>query len=184
MSSKGLIIKIQKIAKDILFSSYPQKYYHSLRVADIARDFARREDYGKAEILQIAAILHDISPYKDQDGENAMQSAKVAKRLLKDKLSKKEIATVGKAILATVKRPLKNHSIEEIILHDANILDLMGLIGLLRVAYNMGKENDRDSVEDLLQWFKIYSTSLQKLIINQHAKKYAAIKLSEIKKLG
>lgn len=176
--------QIEKIIKEKLFEDYPQKYYHSLRVAGIVRKLARDEGYNQTEILEIAALLHDISPNPGNNLENARESSKLAKKLLTSLISQDKIAIIENAILATDKKELTNCSIGESILHDANILDALGVIGLLRVACNMGKENDHDSIEDLPEWFKDYSEKLQRLIISQHAKKLAKLKLLETKKLG
>lgn len=179
-----LLSKIEKIAKEKLFSKYPQKYYHSLRVVAIAKKLAKAEGYSETDTLEMAALLHDISQGQSSNSNNARESLVLAKKILINLVSQDQMLIIEKAILATDKKKLTNYSIEESILHDANILDALGVTGLLRVAFNMGRENDHDSIKDLPQWFKEYSINLQKLIIGQHAKELAAIQFSEIKKLG
>jgi len=178
------IEKITKIVKDELYRSNSQKYHHSLRMAEIALDIAKNENFNNLDLVTITSLLHDISPNVNSRTENAAESAIKAKKILEEFLDKNEIEQVYETILATEKKEISDTDLLGKILHDANIIDLLGMTGILRVAYNMGKENDSDSVAELPNWFESYSMKNLSFLELDYSKKLAERKMSEIKKSG
>ena len=175
-------IKLIKKAQDLINKKLnSQKLHHSIRVANYVKLVSKNVGYGDLEILILSALLHDLAESKSLNGDNARESAEVAVSWLKKQgLAKNDLVSIKKCILATTKDKLSKYSLEESIVHDANILDSMGLIGILRVAYIMGKNSDKDSLEDLIIWFEKYSKELQKNLINDVSKEIAGEKSREI----
>ncbi len=112
-------------------------YLHILRVKRLAVEIGKRER-ADTFILEVAALLHDISlAFGGEKSVHAEESAKIAEKLLKDKIDDEKLEKIIDAI--------KNHSfskgstpkfLEGKILQDADRLDAIGAIGICRaIAY-------------------------------------------------
>lgn len=117
---------------------------HLIRVYDLAMKFANAEG-GNKDIVGIAALLHDVDDYKLVGVENCkkltnaktiMSKANVAKEIQEKVLE--IIETMGyKKSLAGI-RP---NTIEGKIVSDADMCDVLGANGILRVATYSSKHN-------------------------------------------
>ena len=123
-------------------------YTHCLRVHALARDLAEAEqlDYD-AEILRLAALLHDIGLYKAyalrEGADHARRSVSVAARLLRDGDFPPQATSV---VLDAIRHhppgvPPGRHR-ETTLLKDAVALDYLGAVGLSRVFAMVGLEGD------------------------------------------
>src|ERR687897_1361174 len=123
-------------------------YAHCLRVHALAEELARTERLSyDAEILRIAALLHDVGLYKAyafrEAHDHARRSADVAERVLKDgDFPPQATKAVIEAILAHPPGAPPGGSVESVLLKDAVALDYLGAIGLSRILAMVGIEDD------------------------------------------
>ena len=123
-------------------------YAHCLRVHALAEELAASERLSHdAEILRIAALLHDVGLYKAyafrEAPDHARRSADVAERLLKDgDFPPQATRAVIDAIVHHPPGAPPAGSAEGTLLKDAVALDYLGAIGLSRVLAMVGTEED------------------------------------------
>jgi uncharacterized protein len=121
---------------------------HCLRVHALAEELAASEQLSyDAEILRIAALLHDVGLYKPyafrEAPDHAKRSADVAERILKDgDYPPQATKAVLDAILHHPPGAPPGGSAEAALLKDAVALDYLGAIGLSRVLAMVGTEDD------------------------------------------
>jgi uncharacterized protein len=123
-------------------------YVHCLRVHALAEELAKAERHSyDAEILRIAALLHDVGLYKAyafrEAPDHARRSADVAERILKDgDFPPHATRVVLDAILHHPPGTPPAASTEAALLKDAVALDYLGAIGLSRILAMVGMEED------------------------------------------
>jgi len=123
-------------------------YAHCLRVHALAEELARSERIPyDAEILRMAALLHDVGLYKAyafRDApDHARRSSDVAERVLKDgDFPPQATRAVVEAILSHPPGAPSGTSAESALLKDAVALDYLGAIGLSRILAMVGTEDD------------------------------------------
>ncbi len=123
-------------------------YAHCLRVHALAEELAASERLSyDAEILRIAALLHDVGLYKAyafrEAPDHAKRSADVAERVLKDgDFPPQATRAVIDAILSHPPGAPPGTSAEAALLKDAVALDYLGAIGLSRILAMVGTEDD------------------------------------------
>jgi uncharacterized protein len=123
-------------------------YAHCRRVHALAEELARSERIPHdAEILRIAALLHDVGLYKAyafrEAPDHARRSAEVAERVLKDEdFPPQATRAVVEAILSHPPGAPSGSSAESALLNDAVALDYLGAIGLSRILAMVGTEHD------------------------------------------
>ncbi len=123
-------------------------YTHCLRVHSMAEELAREEqlDYD-AEILRLAALLHDIGLYRAyalrEGADHARRSVAVATRFLRDGDFP---PLASRVVLDAIEHhppgaPPGRYK-ETALLKDAVALDYLGAVGLSRVFAMVGLEGD------------------------------------------
>ena len=141
--------KIKKIAEEVLKGcDAGHDINHALRVYDFCRQLAKGEKDINLEVLQLAALLHDIGglrELKDKTGKvcHARESAKMAQKILKNlKYPQEKIDKVIHCILSHRHRTgVKPETKEAKILFDADKLDALGALGVARAYIWIGKNN-------------------------------------------
>ncbi|MFA5392490.1 MAG: HD domain-containing protein [Candidatus Paceibacterota bacterium] len=141
--------KIKKIAEENLKEcDAGHDINHVLRVYDLCLKLIQGLKGVDLEILQLAALLHDIGGPKelrDKTGKvcHARESAKMAQKILKNlKYSQGKIDKVIHCILAHRHRTgVKPETKEAKILFDADKLDALGALGIARAYIWIGKNN-------------------------------------------
>ena len=131
------IFKIEEFVKSVAITKPAHGYDHTNRVRNWALKIAKLENYQNLEILEAAALLHDVGRSDDsKPGQSHGETgAKIAKEFLKKEnlFSEIEIEEICLAIFY-------HNSVKEIrsdllnIVRDADILDLVGAVGILRTA--------------------------------------------------
>jgi uncharacterized protein len=123
-------------------------YAHCKRVLALAEELAEAErlDYD-AEILYLAAFLHDIGLYKPytlrEGADHVRRSVVVAARLLRDgDFPPQATRVVLDAIEHHPPGAAPGRSVEAFLLKDAVALDYLGAVGLSRVLAMVGLEED------------------------------------------
>ena len=130
---KKILEAVKKEVKKRLKSESAHDYWHCYRVVQTAKYIGRKE---KADlvVLEFAAWLHDIAhPVSKMDHD--IEGAKLAKKFLTahrvDKqLVEKIVSCIRKHRFIKGK---KANSLEEKILQDADKLDALGAVGIVRV---------------------------------------------------
>lgn len=139
-------------------------YYHSIRVYKLATTICKNEN-ADIDIVQLAALLHDVDDYKLFD-TNAGSYSNAEKFLLDNKVSNTKIKAIC-SIISSISFKGTDTQIPESkegkIVQDADRLDAIGAIGIARTfAYGGSKnramyipgEKPRDNMN-----FKEYSSS-------------------------
>lgn len=126
---------IQQYAKDLTAGRLASGYEHSYRIYQLARKIGEGMEYDD-EVLHAACFLHDI----EMSSGHPISSAEKARAILGETgFGPGKIATVYEAILYHMpgeegEVPDEEPSIEGKLLHDANLLETLGAIGLIRLS--------------------------------------------------
>jgi uncharacterized protein len=134
--------KLEEIVKETMsvLDGTAHSYAHVDRVAKIAAILAEKEKADQ-ELVQTAALLHDIGRAVGEPHNET--GAKLAREILEHSTNypKERIEKVVKIILL---HPIafrdKLETLEEKIVWDADKIDLLGVIGIVRVFHYMGKK--------------------------------------------
>ncbi len=120
---------IQQYAKDLTSGRLASGYEHSYRVYHLARQIGEAMEYDD-EILHAACFLHDIVMSK---GHPASSAGKARDILQETGFTPGKIEPVYQAILLHMPggSPV---AVEGKLLHDANLLDTLGAVGLARLS--------------------------------------------------
>ncbi len=115
-------------------------FSHALRVRDTALYIAAREG-GNREIIELAALMHDIGRESPLEKTHASSSASLAVTILeKYGYSETVISAVRHCIAVHSLETGEPESIEAKIVFDADKLDFTGAIGLARLFMVCGAE--------------------------------------------
>ncbi len=121
-------------------------WFHMERVWKTAKYIQRIEDRGDPEIIELAALLHDISDPKFNDGDEEKGSQLAYNFLIRQGLQQQKAEHIQKIIrYVSFKGGFKQvriNSIEFQMVQDADRLDAMGAIGIAR-AFNYGGFKNR-----------------------------------------
>jgi uncharacterized protein len=126
---------IQQYAKDLTAGRLASGYEHSYRIYQLARKIGEGMEYDD-EVLHAACFLHDI----EMSSGHPRSSAEKARSILGETgFAPGNIETVYQAILYHMpgeqgEVPQEEPSIEGKLLHDANLLETLGAIGLIRLS--------------------------------------------------
>jgi uncharacterized protein len=126
---------IQQYAKDLTAGRLASGYEHSYRIYQLARKIGEGMEYDD-EVLHAACFLHDI----EMSSGHPASSAEKARAILGETgFTPGNIEAVYQAILHHMpgeegKLPDEEPSIEGKLLHDANLLETVGAIGLIRLS--------------------------------------------------
>jgi uncharacterized protein len=126
---------IQQYAKDLTAGRLASGYEHSYRIYQLARNIGEGMEYDD-EVLHAACFLHDI----EMSSGHPKSSAEKARAILGETgFAPGKIETVYRAILYHMpgeEGEVSNEepSIEGKLLHDANLLETLGAIGLIRLS--------------------------------------------------
>lgn len=141
--------KIKKIAEeDLKRCDAGHDINHALRVYDLCLKLSQGVKGVDLEVLQIAALLHDIGGLKeleDKTGKicHARESAKMTQKILENfKYPQEKIDKIIHCILAHRHRTgVKPETREAKILFDADKLDALGALGVARAYIWIGRNN-------------------------------------------
>lgn len=121
-------------------------WWHVLRVYNTAKYLGEKENANML-VVELAALLHDIADWKFNNGSSDV-GADLSRELLEslgtDKTVIEEVCTIVKTISfkgGTVNS--KQHTIEGMVVQDADRLDALGAIGIARAfAYGGYKQRE------------------------------------------
>ena len=166
--------EIEKFAQENSDDSFDHGWPHVKRVLKLAEKLAKMEK-ANIYIVRTSALLHDIGRlYEKEKNENhAIISARMAKELL-DSLNVCEncVNDVIHAIKAhSFSLGIKPKTIEAKVLSDADKLDAIGAVGIVRaIMFNV--KNNKD-IEKMIQHFFDKLLTLKDLMNTESARKLA-----------
>lgn len=155
---------IQQYAKDLTAGRLASGYEHSYRVYQLARKIGEEMDYDD-EVLHAACFLHDIQ----MSTGHPESSAEKARAILGETgFTPGKIEAVYQAIahhMPTAERleAGKRLSVEGKLLHDANLLETLGAVGLIRLSigsFLWHHLKTMDEVIDLMKRWRGYASEL------------------------
>jgi len=136
----GIVEIVEELVKNVMSSDPVHGYPHVRRVREIALKIASRYNEVDREVIELAALLHDIARNGPGKADHAFTSAKVAELLLKSVgYPREKIALVVEAISShSYSASREPQSLEAKILSDADKLDALGAVGIARVFLYSG----------------------------------------------
>ena len=146
---------IQQYAKDLTAGRLASGYEHSYRIYQLARKIAEGMGYDD-EVLHAACFLHDI----EMSSGHPKSSADKARAILGETgFAPGKIDTVYQAILNHMPNEGDNKaaqqlSVETRLLHDANLLETIGAVGLVRLSIGSFFWHHLKTMEEVIQMFK------------------------------
>ncbi len=189
MISKDTLSKIKKLGlkidHDIAFGGKSKGNKHLLRVVGIAKFLAEKTG-ADASIVIAGASLHDTALPSGND-YNYLQNKRIVKKLLKPfNLSQNELDEIAECV-ASHEGTVNPKTLEAKIVHDADVLEKVGLLGLIRhtwkmtnlkkIDYTLIQDKDVKKITDHIAW---RSKRLQTPIAKKIAK-YLAVPIHKEK---
>lgn len=119
-------------------------WWHCYRVWKMAKKLAEGEDV-EMEVVELAALLHDIADSKFYDGDEEIGPKKALAFMMNQGISIKiqaKVIDIIRQISFKNKNNLPNKSMELKIVQDADRLDAIGAIGIAR-TFNYGGYKNR-----------------------------------------
>lgn len=158
---------------------------HSERDYLVSMSLAKQEGIKvDSDVIFAAAFLHDIGaidPFAKKDIEHSILSAKIAEPILRSsgfpmqKWPKVKESILGHMYYAN--QPTVN---EAIMLHDADTLDFLGIIGISRLISVTERDDWAPNLPGALKTLHQFETDLPKKLITNSAKKMAAQRIIEM----
>ena len=169
---------INQYVKDLTGDRLASGYGHCYRVYHLAREL---DDNYDDDILYASCFLHDIVTATD-DKQMYEQSAEKAEQLLHEVgFPAEKINTVTECIKSHW--PGSNPKIKEAqLLHDANLIDSLGAIGVVRLSIGAFFWYHLKNLQQVLDLIKDFKNKSEHLIFPK-SKKLAKIKIEFMDKL-
>ncbi|MGQ4834545.1 MAG: HD domain-containing protein [Candidatus Asgardarchaeia archaeon] len=170
--------KIWQFSKSVMSDSFHHGWPHIIRVLQIAKKIQRNEG-GDSDVIEIAVLLHDIGRNIERslNEHHAILSAKISEHLLKNLgVCKSHRDQILHIILShSFSSGIKPETIEAKIVSDADKIDALGAIGVIR-AFLFG-ETSRRSINDTLNHFMEKLFKLPDLMYTETGKTIARERL-------
>lgn len=144
------IEQIEAYVKQVMATEVAHDFKHVDRVRRWALYIARQEGYPKLELLEATALLHDIGlPYVEDRRQHARVGAEVAARFLQEHnlFSAEEIHEI--VYMIKHHSAMAENGVLLDILREADTLDLLGAVGLMRAFTSKAvkPEYDPDNIK-------------------------------------
>jgi uncharacterized protein len=182
---KSLVEEIEALVERV--GTHPvYGYAHCQRVYALAEELASSEGVSyDAEILRVAALLHDIGLYKAyalrEPPDHAKRSAAVAHRILQDWDFPPQ---ASQAVIEAIERHPPGvpagASSETILLKDAVGLDYLGAIGISRMLAMVGTEDDVPDIPTAIWNAESLRQRIPDLLILESSKELAHRRMLEM----
>lgn len=146
MFDKNTLLKIKELAlkidHDIAFDGKSKGNKHLLRVVRIAQFLAQKTGANPA-ITTAGAFLHDTALPSGNDYEY-IQNKRIVKKLLEPfSLLENELNKIAECV-ASHEGTVNPKSLEAKIVHDADVLEKVGLLGIIRHTWKTTNQNKLD----------------------------------------
>ena len=163
-------------------------YDHCLRVYALARELGRTENLSfDAELLYVAALLHDVGLYKAysrrKESDHARRSAAVAEQLLRDaNFPARDTQIVLDAIVHHPPGSPAGSTVEAVLLKDAVALDYLGAVGVSRALAMVGIEDDVPDLPSAISNIQGLHRSIPGLLLLESSKGIARERIGEMER--
>ena len=146
MLDKETLLRIKQVAlkidHNIAFGGKSKGNRHLLRVVRIAQFLAKKTGADFA-ITTAGAFLHDTALPSGNDYDYS-ENKKIVRKLLQDfDLSQEEIDKIAECV-ASHEGTTKPKSLEAKVVHDADVLEKVGLLGIIRHTWKTTNQNKLD----------------------------------------
>ncbi|KUO62748.1 MAG: phosphohydrolase [Gracilibacter sp. BRH_c7a] len=156
---------------------------HCQRVYHLAKELSQHLSLDD-EILYISAMLHDTGKYPLYclpNVDHALRSKGVAMNLLKNyELEKDRLSKILDAIESHMYYSEPGSSDEAVYIRDANILDSLGNVGLMKLFSLVGHDELINTPEDALLRAQVFAEALPKKIYSKTGRRIAVKRREEI----
>jgi len=138
-----IVNEIEKYVQSIMQDTSVHNYEHVNRVRNWAVAIAHQERYDRVDLVETAALLHDIGyTYTDEKNHGRVGSEKARNYLLENSsFTEQEISEIAHAIFHHSSNRGGEGKLLDI-LRDADMLDGLGAFGILRCIKPMATELD------------------------------------------
>jgi uncharacterized protein len=167
-----LVAAVEELVRLVMPEDPVHGFGHVARVLELACRFAEGYSGVDYEVLQLAALLHDVGRVSGVEN-HAARSAQVARALLKlAGYPEDRIERVVEAIVShSYSHGRRAESLEARILSDADKVDALGAIGLVRVFMYSGTLGR--GLEDSLDHIRSKILRLPQLLYTEEARREA-----------
>jgi uncharacterized protein len=171
-SRSGLVLAVEELVKLIMPEDPVHGFGHVARVLELACRFAEGYSGVDYEVLQLATLLHDVGRVSGVEN-HAARSAQIARAVLElAGYPKERVEKVVEVIVShSYSHGQKAESLESKILSDADKVDALGAIGLVRVFMYSGTLG-RD-LENSLDHIRSKILKLPQLLHTEEARREA-----------
>ena len=147
MAKNSILKKIRKLAINIdwnlSFSGKSKGNKHLLRIVKIAKFLAQNVG-ADVFIAEAGALLHDVALPSGNDYNYKKNKIIAQEFLIRFKLSYLEINAIAECV-ATHEGTVKPKTLEAKIVHDADVLEKSGILGIIRHTWKMTNSGRIDS---------------------------------------
>ena len=168
--------KIENFAEEKLGNEVAAGIDHFSRDFDIAKKLAELEniDYDE-EILHAACFLHDL--FDESEEEHNIVAAKIAGEfLLSINFPNEKIEKVQEVIREHLPNG-KPKSKEAILLHDADLIDFLGAIGIVRLSIGAWDWMGKSSLKEFIGVFEKFRKNCYENLVLDKSKELAEKKI-------
>ena len=162
---------------DVAFSGRSKGNRHLFRVRDIALMLSRKEG-GRKDVIEAASWLHNVGLIYGDKGHDVRGRRVAQKFLSKLKLQHDEINQILHCIEAH-EGNVKAASKEAMVVHDADVLDKMGPLGIIRQTWKLA--NSGFPTERICKMLRPYLLRRKGNLYTETAKTIAAKLDADIK---
>ncbi|MCH8821807.1 HD domain-containing protein [Patescibacteria group bacterium] len=156
MLNQKTLSKIKQVALkedwDNSFSGKSKGNQHLLRTANIAKFLAKKTS-ANLLIVEAGALLHDV-PLASGDDYDYNRNKLIARKVLRQfDLSKSKLEEIAECV-ASHEGTVKPKTMEAKIVHDADVLEKTGILGIIRHTWkltNLQKIHNEDINDEVIQ---------------------------------
>lgn len=156
---------------------------HCQRVYHLAKELSQHLTLDE-EIIYVAAMLHDTGKYPMYalpNMDHALRSKGIAMNLLKGyQLEHDKLAKILEAIEFHMYYSEPGNSDEAVYVRDANILDNLGNIGIMKIFSLVGYDELLNSPEEALIRIQTFAEALPKKVYSKTGRRIAVKRREEI----
>lgn len=164
MLNKKTLNKIKNIAlridHDLAFDGKSKGNKHLYRIVRVAK-FLAKKNGANIPIVEAGALLHDTALPSGND-YNYSKNKQIVKKLLKNlRIEDGDLNKISECV-ASHEGTVKPKNLEAKIVHDSDVLEKTGILGLIRHAWKMTnsaridpkkiKESDVKQISDHIEW--------------------------------
>lgn len=156
---------------------------HCQRVYYLSKELSQHLSLDE-EILYISSLLHDVGKYPKfaiPNMDHPLRSKGIALQLLKKhNVSSEKIAKILEVIEFHMYYSEPGNSDEAVYVRDANILDNLGNIGMMKLFSLVGQDELVGSLEEALERMQVFAEALPKKIYTKSGRRVAIKRREEM----